>query len=124
MYADTGNMEFPGVLVVKNPPGNGGDVRDVSRCAFDPWVRKIPWRRAWQPTPVFLPGEFHGQGRLESYSPRGRKELNTLMPLGTLLIYTALLQPCSSDMNGTKITWDLANVSVDFRRGEENPRWP
>ena len=28
---------------------------------FDPWVRKIPWRRAWQPTPAFLPGESHGQ---------------------------------------------------------------
>ena len=40
-----------------------------------------------------------------------------------ILIYTALLQPCSSDMNGTKITRDLANVSVEFRRGEENPRW-
>ena len=31
---------------------------------FNPWVRKIPWRRKWQPTPVFLPGEFHGQRRL------------------------------------------------------------
>ena len=30
------------------------------RLGFDPWVRKIPWRRAWQPTPVFLPGESHG----------------------------------------------------------------
>ena len=32
------------------------------RCRFDPWVQKIPWRRAWQPTPVFLPRESHGQG--------------------------------------------------------------
>ena len=38
------------------------------RCEFDPWVRKIPWGRKWQPTPVFLPGKFHGQGpgRLQS----------------------------------------------------------
>ena len=36
---------------------------------FDPWVRKIPWRRAWQPTPVFLPAEFHGQRVLVGYSP-------------------------------------------------------
>ena len=35
--------------------------RRHTRCGFDPWVRKIPWRRAWQPTPVFLPGESHGQ---------------------------------------------------------------
>ena len=41
---------------------------------FDPWVGKIPWRRAWQPTPAVLPGESHGQRRLEGYSPEGRKE--------------------------------------------------
>ena len=41
---------------------------------FDPWVRKIPWRRAWQPTPIFLPEEFHGQRSLAGYSPQGGKE--------------------------------------------------
>ena len=40
------------------------------RCGFGPWVRKIPWRRAWQPTPVFLPGEAHGQRSLAGCSPR------------------------------------------------------
>ena len=40
----------------------------------DPWVGKIPWRRAWQPTLVFSPGEFHGQRSLAGYSPWGRKE--------------------------------------------------
>ena len=44
---------------------------------FSPWVRKIPWRRKWQPTPVFLPGEFHGQRSLVGYSPWGRKESDT-----------------------------------------------
>ena len=39
------------------------------RHGFDPWVRKIPWRRKWQPTPVFLPGEFHAQRSLAGYSP-------------------------------------------------------
>ena len=39
------------------------------RPGFDPWVRKIPWMRAWQPAPVFLPGEFHGQRSLVGYSP-------------------------------------------------------
>ena len=39
-----------------------------------PWVGKIPWRRKWQPTPVFLLGEFHGQRSLVSYSPWGHKE--------------------------------------------------
>ena len=41
--------------MVKNPPAKMQETR------FDPWVGKIPWRRAWQPTPVFLPGESHGQ---------------------------------------------------------------
>ena len=39
------------------------------RCRFDPWVRKIPWRKAKQPTPVFLPGASHGQRSLAGYSP-------------------------------------------------------
>ena len=43
--------------------------RRHKRLQFDPWVGKIPWRRAWQPTPVFLPGESYGQRCLEAYSP-------------------------------------------------------
>ena len=43
---------------------------------FHPWVRKIPWRREWQPTPVFLPGEFPIQRSLAGYSPWYHKELN------------------------------------------------
>ena len=39
------------------------------RCRFDPWVRRIPGSRSWHPTPVFLPGEFHGQRSLAGYSP-------------------------------------------------------
>ena len=51
------------------PVGSGGkesacQYRRHKRCGFDPWVRKIPWRRAWQPTAVFLPGESHGQSSL------------------------------------------------------------
>ena len=46
------------------------------RCGFDPWVWKIPWRRKWQPPPVFLLGESHGQRSLVGYSPWGRKELD------------------------------------------------
>ena len=44
---------------------------------FHPWVRKIPWRWKWLPTPVFLPGESHGQRSLAGYSPWGHKELDT-----------------------------------------------
>ena len=45
------------------------------RHGFDPWVRKIPWGKAWQPTPVFLPGESHGQKSLAGYSPPGSKSI-------------------------------------------------
>ena len=61
-------------LVVKNSPANAGD---IMRCGCDPWVGKIPWRRAWQPTPVFLSGKSHGQRCLAGYSPWGRKESDT-----------------------------------------------
>ena len=43
--------------------------RTHKRHGFNPWVGKIPWRRKWQPTPVFLPGESHGQRSLAGYSP-------------------------------------------------------
>jgi len=61
-------------LVVKSPPANAEDTRDWVSV---PGSGKIPWRRAWQPTPVFLPGESHAQRSLEGYSPWGRKESDT-----------------------------------------------
>ena len=50
-----------------------------NRCSFNPWVGKIPWRRKWQPTPVLLSRNFHGQRSLAGYSPRCHKELDTAM---------------------------------------------
>ena len=52
--------------MVKNLPACG-------RPGFDPWVGKIPWMRAWQLTPVFLPGEFHGQSNFAGYNPWGQR---------------------------------------------------
>ena len=51
------------------------------RPGFNPWVGKIPWRRRWQPTPVFLPGKSHGQRNLVVYSPWGCKESDTTLQL-------------------------------------------
>ena len=53
------------------------------RDGFPPWVRKIPWRREWQPTPVFLPGKSHGLRSLAGYSLWGHKELDTTECLKT-----------------------------------------
>ena len=64
--------------MVKNPPSQVVRGKESTcqcrRCEFDPWVRKIPWRRRWQPTPVFLPGESHGQRSLVCYSLWDHKE--------------------------------------------------
>ena len=56
------------------------------RHRFDSWVRKTPWRRKWQSTPVFLLGKSHGQKSLRGYSPWGRKEPDTAEWLSTLIL--------------------------------------
>ena len=66
---------FPGGASGKKP---ACQCRRHERQGFDPWVGKIPWRRAWQPTPIFLSGEYHGQRSLAGYSPQGvRPESDT-----------------------------------------------
>ena len=71
---------FSSVSVVKNLPANIGDK------GFDLWFGKIPWSRKWQPTPVFLPGKFHGQRSLLGYSLWGHKESDTTEHTHTALI--------------------------------------
>jgi len=51
-------------------------MHETQRHRFNPWVRNLPWRRKWQPIPVFLPGESLGQRSLVAYSPQGGKELD------------------------------------------------
>ena len=55
------------------------------RHRFNPWVQKIPWRRKWHPTPIFLPGKSHGQRSLVGYSPWSCKESNTTEHTHTVL---------------------------------------
>ena len=61
-----------------------GSEPEMQETWFDPWVGKIPWRREWLPTPVFLSGESHRQRSLAGYNPRGRKELDMTKQLGIL----------------------------------------
>ena len=78
-------------LVVKNMPANA---RDVKRHRFDPWMGKIPWRRAWEPTPVFLPRESHGQSSLAGYSRDDWSDLaHTQECHGSLEIHKASFLP-------------------------------
>ena len=70
------------------------------RPGFGPWVGKIPWRRAWQPTPVFLPGESHRQRSLAGYRPWGCKESDTAERLSThkgLYLNKAILKTAFGD---------------------------
>ena len=82
LFPIPGNMfSFLDSIQTRTLPGlprwlTGKESSCQRRCGFNPRIGKIPWRRAWQPTPVFLPGESHGQRSLEDYSPWGHKELN------------------------------------------------
>ena len=64
------SLGFPSGSVVKNRPAK-------QETQVQSWGRKIPWRRKWQPTPVFLPEKSHGQRSLAGYSPWGHKEWDT-----------------------------------------------
>ena len=64
------SLGFPGGSAGKKPA-----MKRHRRHELDPWVGKILWRKKWQPTPVFLPGEFRGQRSLAGYSPWDLKEL-------------------------------------------------
>ena len=59
--------------------------RRLGICGFDPWVGKILWRKKWKPTPVFLPGEYHGQRSLVGYGPWSCKESDMTEHTNTLL---------------------------------------
>ena len=89
------------------------------RPGFNPWVGKIPWRRKWQPNPVFLPGESHGQRSLVGYSPRGCKELDTTERLHfhfishTIKVMLKILQArLQLYVNG-----ECPDVQAGFRKG-------
>ena len=65
--------------------------RRYKRREFNPWVREIPWRRAWQPILMFLPGESHGQRSLMGYSSWGHKESDmTKGTLASVYIHTVI----------------------------------
>jgi len=74
--------------VVKKKPTS--QCRRCKRHGFEPWVRKIPLRRAWLPTPVFLSGESHGQRSLAGYNPWDCKELDTTEQLSMHQKYRGL----------------------------------
>ena len=61
--------------MVKNPPANAGDARDADQSLG----QEDPWKKKWQPTPIFLPGKSHGRGSLTGYSPWGHKSVGLIL---------------------------------------------
>ena len=91
-------------------------------CGFDPWVRKIPWRRAWQPTPVFLPGKSYGQRNWVGYGPWGHKESDmtevTSQAHSQIWVNT-VKYPLKSLFD---FTWVYGNMVSRWRSGETTPK--
>ena len=82
------------------------------KSGFDPWVRKILWRMEWLPTPVFLPGESHGQKSLEGYSLSGRKESDTTEC--SRKVYTGC-SPKSPRSCPSSYPWEPYRTPISFR---------
>ena len=86
---------FPGGASRKEP---ACQCRRRKRHGFDPWVGKIPWRRAWKPTPVLFPGKSHGQRSLAGCSPWGCEESDTTDTTERLHFHFSL--SCIGEGNG------------------------
>ena len=82
LYYTTGYSGFPNDSAGKESACNAGDTGDTGSV---PWIEKIPWRRKWQPAPVFLPVESHGWRSLAGYSPKGHTESDTTERLSVYL---------------------------------------
>ena len=119
---------FPGGSSGTEPTCKG---RRHKRCEFDPWVGKIPWRRLWQPTPVFLPGESHGQRSLAGYSSWGHKELDTTEAISTGCSLEGLMLKLKLQYFGHLMqrvdsleeTLMLGGIEGRRKRGRQRMRW-
>ena len=100
-------------LVVKNMPTTAGDVR----CGFSSWIGKIPWRRAWQLTPVSLPWNSHGQRSLADYCPLGHTESHRVRQDWSDLARTAWWL-CSKGKHLKRTWWKLYCFSCTNSGGQ------
>ena len=110
-------MGFSVVSAVKNP------LTKQEFDKFDLWFGKIPWRRKWQPTPVFLPGKSHGQRSLVGFSPWGRKRVgHNLMNKPQHACMPKI--PCSlASVNGSEGS-SMQNKSVTRLDPSQHPLFP
>ena len=88
------------------------------RAGFNPWVRKIPWRREWLPTPIFLPGESYRQRNLVGYSPWGLKESETTKQL-TLSTFSMLFINIFTSFSSLHEVNKVNSLSILFSGGRD-----
>ena len=81
------------------------------RCRFDPWVEKIPWRRKWQPTPVFLPGKSQGQRSLAGYGSWDHKESD-------------MTECAHTHTQSIVLNLELPKYNRTFCLQKQFPKWP
>ena len=106
------------MLVVKNLPANA---EGCKRHGFDPLVRKIPWRRAWQPTPVLLAGESHAQRILaaivqgsQSHTRLKRLSISSVQPLSRVWLFaTPWIAACQASLSITNSRSSLKLTSIE-----------
>ena len=109
-------VELLDQMVVLGFPGGSDGKESACQCrrtGFDPWVRKIPWRREWIPIPVFFPGEFHGQRSLKCLQFTGLQKArndvatNTFQSIHSLSVYRK--DPLEEDMatNSSILAWRI-----------------
>ena len=104
-------LGLPGWLSGKEPTRQS---RRHRRRGTNPWGRRIPWRRKWQPTPVFSPGKFHGQRSSAGYSPGGRKDSDMTERLSTQA-HPPMIQPFNS-LLFKRQKWKLICPQLDLNK--------
>ena len=103
-------MGLPGDSVVKNLPAS----RRCKRHGFNPWVRKIPWRREWLPSPVFLPGESHGQRNLARVTKSQTQLLTHTYP-HVPKAFSSRVKPILNSSKGKKVQGGRQKTDTDFK---------
>ena len=111
--------------MVKNPC----QCRRHKRCGFDPWVGKIPWSRAWQSTPVCLPGESHGQRDMVGYGPWGHRVRHDWCDLAHTHnnLSRWFVFKCTTDLfpsNDTMNLWGRLGLNLAYRVAKQWERKP
>ena len=122
---------FPAGSVIKNSDKESVcQCRRWRKCRFDPWARRIPWRRKWQPAPVFLPGKYHGQSSLAGYSLWSRKEFNMTKQLSMQAYIWVCIVPGGFNFppeprHSPQHTFFCAPLSIVFplQVMKPNPHW-